>query len=175
MEAPSSIDCVKSVRIRSFSGLYFPAFGPNTEIYKVLSKIYEVLCLFISVFSPNAGKCGPEKFRIRTLFTKLLFESSYYRLVCNTCFNPLSANHTKWSNISNHFVELAHEGLSDVHILQIDTVPKNHCPAMTWSQNLWSVPEWIVHMWSKQEEFVLQLCSQELDRHGVNWSESKHH
>ena len=94
---------VKSVRIRSFSGLYFPAFGPNTEIYKVLSKIYEVLCLFISVFSPNAGKCGPEKFRIRTLFTKLLFESSYYRLVCNTCFNPLSANLTKWSNILKPF------------------------------------------------------------------------
>ena len=23
--------CVKSVRIRSFSGLYFPAFGLNTE------------------------------------------------------------------------------------------------------------------------------------------------
>ena len=29
-----------------FSGLYFPAFGLNTEI---------------SVFSENAGKCGPEK------------------------------------------------------------------------------------------------------------------
>ena len=26
-----SIDCVKSVRIRSFSGPYFPAFGLNTE------------------------------------------------------------------------------------------------------------------------------------------------
>ena len=38
----SSKHCVKSVRIRSYSGL--PAFGLN--------------CL--SVFSPNAGKCGPE-------------------------------------------------------------------------------------------------------------------
>ena len=27
--------CVKSVRIRSFSGPYFPAFGLNTEIYGV--------------------------------------------------------------------------------------------------------------------------------------------
>ena len=27
--------CVNSVRIRSFSGLYFPAFGLNTEIYSV--------------------------------------------------------------------------------------------------------------------------------------------
>ena len=34
--------CVKSFRIRSFSGLYFPAFGLHTEIY--------------SVFIPNAGK-----------------------------------------------------------------------------------------------------------------------
>ena len=36
--------CVKSVRIRSFSGLYFPAFGQYTKIY-----------------CPNAGKYGPEK------------------------------------------------------------------------------------------------------------------
>ena len=35
--------CVKSVRIRSYSGPYFPAFGLNTE-----------------TFSPNAGKYGPE-------------------------------------------------------------------------------------------------------------------
>ena len=33
--------CVKSVRIRSYYGPHFPAFGVNTE-------------------SPNAGKCGPE-------------------------------------------------------------------------------------------------------------------
>ena len=46
---------VKNVRIRSFSGLYFPAFRLNTE--------------YLSVFSPNAGKCGPEKLRIGTLFT----------------------------------------------------------------------------------------------------------
>ena len=38
--------CVKSVRIWSFSGLYFAAFGLNTERY------------------------GPEKLRIRTLFTQ---------------------------------------------------------------------------------------------------------
>ena len=34
--------CLKSVRIRSISGPYFPAFGLNTEIY--------------GVFSPNVGK-----------------------------------------------------------------------------------------------------------------------
>ena len=38
--------CLKSVRIRSFYGLYFPAFGLNL------------------------GKYGPEKLRIRTLFTQ---------------------------------------------------------------------------------------------------------
>ena len=44
-----SIHCVKSVRIRSYSGPYFPAFGLNTERYS-----------YLSVFSPNVGKCGPE-------------------------------------------------------------------------------------------------------------------
>ena len=36
---------VKCVRIRS-SGLYFPVFGLNTE--------------YLSAFSPNAGRYGPE-------------------------------------------------------------------------------------------------------------------
>ena len=40
------LHCVKSARIWSFSGPYFP------------------------VFSPNAGKYGPEKLRIGTLFTQ---------------------------------------------------------------------------------------------------------
>ena len=40
---------VKSVRIRNYSGLYFPAFGLNTERYS-----------YLSVFSPNVGKYGPE-------------------------------------------------------------------------------------------------------------------
>ena len=51
-------DCMNSVRIRSFSAPYFPAFRLNTERYE------------ISVFSPNAGKYGPEKLRIPTLFTQ---------------------------------------------------------------------------------------------------------
>ena len=46
-----------SVCIRSFSSLYFPAFGLNTERYGERK-------------SPNAGKYGPEKLRIRTLFTQ---------------------------------------------------------------------------------------------------------
>ena len=51
--------CVKSVRIRSFSGRYFPAFG---------LKMY-LDTPYLSVFSPNAEKHGPEKLRIRTPFT----------------------------------------------------------------------------------------------------------
>ena len=33
--------CVKSVRIRSFSGPYFPTFGLNTDVYSVNSKGYK--------------------------------------------------------------------------------------------------------------------------------------
>ena len=42
----SDISCVKSVQIGSFSGPYFPAFRLNT--------------LYLSVFSPNPRKYGPE-------------------------------------------------------------------------------------------------------------------
>ena len=28
---------------------------------------------YLSVYSPNAGKCGPEKLRIRTIFTQWVF------------------------------------------------------------------------------------------------------
>ena len=45
-EIVKNFHCVKSVRIRSYSGLHFPAFGLNTE--------------YLSVFSLNAEKCGPE-------------------------------------------------------------------------------------------------------------------
>ena len=37
--------CVKCVRIESYSGSHFPAFGLNTESTK-----------YLFVFSPNAGK-----------------------------------------------------------------------------------------------------------------------
>ena len=53
------VDTVKSVRIRSFSGPCFPAFGLNTSIS--------------SAFSPNAEKYRPEKLRIWILFTQYDF------------------------------------------------------------------------------------------------------
>ena len=40
---------VKSVRIQSYSGPHFPAFELNTRD-----------TAYLSIFSPNAGKCGPE-------------------------------------------------------------------------------------------------------------------
>ena len=54
---------MKSARIRSFSAPYFPAFGLNTEIYEVDLK---------DLFSPNAGKYGPEKIRTPTIFKQCL-------------------------------------------------------------------------------------------------------
>ena len=51
---------MKSVRIWNFSGSYFAAFGLNQERDTV----------YLSVFSPNVGKCRPEKLRIRTLFAQ---------------------------------------------------------------------------------------------------------
>ena len=53
---PVELHCVKSVRIRSFSGRHFPTFGLNTERYEVSI-----------VLSPNARKYEPEKLQIWTL------------------------------------------------------------------------------------------------------------
>ena len=39
MQDPIYMHCVKCVRIRSFSGPYFPAFGLSTEIYGVSLRI----------------------------------------------------------------------------------------------------------------------------------------
>ena len=59
-----SYHCVKSVRIRTFSGPYFPALALNTERYGEILRI-----------SPNAGKYGQEKLRIRTIFTQCISQT----------------------------------------------------------------------------------------------------
>ena len=51
--------CVKSVRIRSFYGLYFPAFGMTAKRYGVFLRIQS-----------RCGKIRPEKLRKRILFTQ---------------------------------------------------------------------------------------------------------
>ena len=48
------------LRIWRFAGPYFPAFGLDTEIYRINLRIQ----------SKCGEKKGPEKFRIRTLFTQ---------------------------------------------------------------------------------------------------------
>ena len=60
------LHCIKSVRIRSFSGTYFPAFGLNTERYEVS------LCI--------QSKCGKTLTRktsnMDTFHTVLAFKST---------------------------------------------------------------------------------------------------
>ena len=55
------LHCVKSVRIRSFSGLYFPTFGTNTETHGLPLRIQS-----------ECGEIRTKKLRIRTLFTQCL-------------------------------------------------------------------------------------------------------
>ena len=55
---------------RSFPGPYFPAFGLNTEIYRVNPQIYKVNLHTQSQYV----KERPEKLRISTLFTWSLFD-----------------------------------------------------------------------------------------------------
>ena len=58
---------MKSFRILNFPGPYLPAFGLNTERY---------------AFSPNAGKYGPEKFRIQTLHAVIRSDFFYQNMNC---------------------------------------------------------------------------------------------
>ena len=55
-EAPVQISkhCVKSVCIRSYSSPYFPAFGPNTNIYGVPLRIQSEYRKIRSRITPNA-------------------------------------------------------------------------------------------------------------------------
>ena len=64
--------CMKSIRIRSFSGPHFLAFG--------------------SVFSPNPRKYGPETLQLRTPFTQWykLCHRAIYRLSRNLRMAPKS-------------------------------------------------------------------------------------
>ena len=46
------LHCMKSVRIRSFSGPYFPAFGLNTERYGVWTRKTPNTVTFQAVLGP---------------------------------------------------------------------------------------------------------------------------
>ena len=59
------LHCVKSVRIRSYSDLYFPAFWLNTEIYGVYTRIQS---------------------EYREILTKITLNTDiFYRVLCTTC------------------------------------------------------------------------------------------
>ena len=47
--------CIKSIRIRSYSGPYFLAFGLNTERYKVFLRIYSECGKMRTRITPNTG------------------------------------------------------------------------------------------------------------------------
>ena len=47
--------CVKSVRIRSYSGPYFPAFVLNTEIYGISLRIQSECGKILSRITPNTS------------------------------------------------------------------------------------------------------------------------
>ena len=72
--------CIKSICIWSYSGQHFPAFGLNTKRYFVSLRIQSECgtdSSYLSVFSPNVGKCG---LRIRTHFTQCIFFSKLSKL-----------------------------------------------------------------------------------------------
>ena len=66
-----NIHCAKSVRIRSYSDLYFPAFGLNTERYGVSLRIQ--------------SRCG----KVRTRITP---NTDTFHAVITILITPLSIN-----------------------------------------------------------------------------------
>ena len=75
----------KVSKYRVFSGPYFPAFGLNTERY--------------SVFSPNAGKYGPEKNLYLDTFHAVCVLVELFLKIC--VFKLLSLNFSyKWMVVS---------------------------------------------------------------------------
>ena len=100
-----NFNCLKSVRILSFSGPYFLAFGLNTERYSVSLRD----SLYLSVFSPNAGKYRPEKVRIRTLFTQCLsfrisLDISSECVVFSRLELKINSKITRWFFVFHFFV-----------------------------------------------------------------------
>ena len=79
---------MKSVRIWSYCGPYFLAFGLNTERYGVSLRIQS-----------ECGKCGPEKLRIRIILTQC-----HAITYCNALDNTDKfSNHDNNGEKSGHF------------------------------------------------------------------------
>ena len=86
---PKKVACYKNMTSylyvsTSFSGVYFPAFGLDTEDTE-----------YLSVFSWNEGKCVPKKLQIRTLFMQLTFlrVPNYFRTQSSFSFSNQQWKH----------------------------------------------------------------------------------
>ena len=102
------IYCVKSVRIWSYSGRHFPAFGLNTEVSiriqskcrKMPTKVTPNTNTFHAVIARNVESFGVLLFyyiqKINKLFVKLIFSDDYLMIavICHTQSKP---KHVKYS------------------------------------------------------------------------------
>ena len=76
-----------------FSGLYFPVFTLNREIYEVNLRIWS-----------KYGKIRTKKLHIWTFFTRWTLVWNRLNLLQYHKVNPLSANPAKWPNTLKQFV-----------------------------------------------------------------------
>ena len=158
----ASYHCVKSVRIESYSGPYFPAFGPNTKRYsvslrsqskrgKIRTRITPNTDSFYAVYSPNRmiiseahDMQGPNDSWLRSvrnvfnffekmnLFKLLIFNFSLSWLLNVSIFFLLTASATAWWIFIKWLLCWA--------FITCSTVPSPNNPvSITWSFNLASL------------------------------------
>ena len=94
---PMNPHCVKSLRIRSYSGPHFPELRLNMERYGVSVRIY-------SKCGKMREKFGPEKIQMQTLFTQCLMLMLHIRqsiyLVLTNVFSTSLLFHIAFDEIS---------------------------------------------------------------------------
>ena len=88
-----AVHWVKSVRIRNFSGLYFPAFGLNTERYGVSLRIQSECKKIQTRKIPNtdillrSGNDVLGRFSKQPpMLSKFVIRNTYYTICCDTHF-----------------------------------------------------------------------------------------
>ena len=87
------LHCGNSVQIRNFSLFVFSRIRTDTK--------------YLSEFIPNAGKCGPEKLRIWTLFT----QCQYHLLTEGSFLNYSLIKHFEWRPHLSTLEESRKEGV----------------------------------------------------------------
>ena len=99
--------CLKSVRIRSYFGPYFPAFGLNTERYGVYgeyrhfsrstqtNKFYKIRCLKLQIFKwENRPKLCENCVFPQNFHTRKLVEITAFFAVLNKVIHQITRNRT---------------------------------------------------------------------------------